>query len=525
MEVYMFWGFLGSGKTTLITHLISTRFKGRKVVVIENESGKESVDTVILGSSGCRVVDLKAGCICCSLKTGILEVLNSFQYTSEVDVVLIEPSGLASLEELIKVLGSRLNGIISLWDVTISERLMKLNPVYYQRQLYLSSVLFLTKTSLRDEKELKAIVAWLKEINPDLKIVADYNRLSITEWEDVWFSVQKRPLGFLPVRADRPSIHINCKTVELYAPVDKEFFSSAFTGINTLFGNQVIRAKGLLPISDGNICKFDFVNGQSSLELIAASNYQGKFFVTYWWEDKVGGECEWLDSFLNAQTLNCSMDDLPFNNEELLQYMGFKSSIPTADMWEIIEKVKSEALQVCRPLLGYRFLSTGQEGRTFLTAGGQQFTPGYTISNALSGGDFFISLVGTVGQEMEDFIQYKRMQSDVMEAFIADALGSVIVEKAIAYGRIQLLGLLQRWGIKVSNSYSPGYCGWNVSEQRMFFALLPACFCGITLTDSCLMLPIKSVSTLLAAGKNIEEKPYGCAICNKKGCYKKKDVF
>ena len=64
-----------------------------------------------------------------------------------------------------------------------------------------------------------------------------------------------------------------------------------------------------------------------------------------------------------------------------------------------------------------------------------------------------------------------------------------------------------------------------MAEQRIFFSMLPDGFCGISLTDSCLMLPIKSVSALVGIGGNIEKKPYGCAICRKKDCFKRKEVM
>ena len=68
MDVYLVWGFLGSGKTTLINHLLSiSLFKGQKVVVLENESGKESVDGEMLRLSQYTVVDVKGGCVCCTV--------------------------------------------------------------------------------------------------------------------------------------------------------------------------------------------------------------------------------------------------------------------------------------------------------------------------------------------------------------------------------------------------------------------------------------------------------------------------
>ena len=98
------------------------------------------------------------------------------------------------------------------------------------------------------------------------------------------------------------------------------------------------------------------------------------------------------------------------------------------------------------------------------------------------------------------------MDGDLMEAFIADGIGSALAEEIVSYGQSEVERLLGYWDLKVSNSYSPGYCDWNVQEQRQFFSLLPENFCKVVLTESCLMLPIKSVSTLMGAGMSIEKK-------------------
>ena len=78
-----------------------------------------------------------------------------------------------------------------------------------------------------------------------------------------------------------------------------------------------------------------------------------------------------------------------------------------------------------------------------------------------------------------------------------------------------------REGLRISNSYSPGYCGWNVAEQHRLFALLPERPCGIELGRSALMKPEKSVSGIIALGREVEKRPYGCAICNRRNCYKR----
>ncbi|MCC8144566.1 MAG: hypothetical protein LUD02_05030 [Tannerellaceae bacterium] len=77
-------------------------------------------------------------------------------------------------------------------------------------------------------------------------------------------------------------------------------------------------------------------------------------------------------------------------------------------------------------------------------------------------------------------------------------------------------------GYSLTNPYSPGYCSWPVSDQHTLFSFLPAGFCGITLTGSSLMLPIKSVSAIVGVGEQIQRVPYGCSQCNMKDCYKRK---
>jgi len=74
----------------------------------------------------------------------------------------------------------------------------------------------------------------------------------------------------------------------------------------------------------------------------------------------------------------------------------------------------------------------------------------------------------------------------------------------------------------VSNRFSPGYCTWDVSEQHKLFQLLPKEFCGVSLSDSALMQPIKSISGFIGIGKNITYNHYKCKFCTQKNCTYKK---
>ena len=103
-----------------------------------------------------------------------------------------------------------------------------------------------------------------------------------------------------------------------------------------------------------------------------------------------------------------------------------------------------------------------------------------------------------------------------------NTLGTVTVECAIDTIQDNLATELEEKGIKITNRYSPGYCGWSLSEQRKLFALFPDGHCGIKLSDSCLMEPIKSVSGVIGFGVNVRQHIYDCQICELENCYYRK---
>jgi hypothetical protein len=73
-------------------------------------------------------------------------------------------------------------------------------------------------------------------------------------------------------------------------------------------------------------------------------------------------------------------------------------------------------------------------------------------------------------------------------------------------------------GKKITNRYSPGYCGWDVTEQHKLFQLIPENYCGIKLTPSALMDPVKSISGIIGIGENVKNNPYTCRLCNQNDC-------
>ena len=107
---------------------------------------------------------------------------------------------------------------------------------------------------------------------------------------------------------------------------------------------------------------------------------------------------------------------------------------------------------------------------------------------------------------------------DPLTGYVADTVGSLVVERAIDRIQDRLEARMQARGLRLTNRYSPGHCGWDLAEQRKLFRLLPRGFCGVRLAESCFMHPIKSVSGVIGLGAAVRRQPYGCKQCDREQC-------
>ena len=136
------------------------------------------------------------------------------------------------------------------------------------------------------------------------------------------------------------------------------------------------------------------------------------------------------------------------------------------------------------------------------------------LKNA-EGGALFICTAGSgIGQKSKELMS----TGNLMEGYILDVIGSLTVEAAIDKIQNSLENELLKDGKKIANRYCPGYCGWALSEQKLFFDLFPDNYCGIKLTESCLMEPVKSVSGIIGFGKSVRKTAYECDLCELKTC-------
>ncbi len=182
IKVDIFSGFLGAGKTTMIKKLIEEAYQGEKVVLIENEFGEIGIDGGFLKDSGIQINEMNAGCICCSLVGNFSDALQKVAAEFSPDRILIEPSGVGKLSDIVEAVESlhmkelRLNGIATVVDAKKAKSYMKNFGEFYNNQVEHASAIILSHTKDMDESKLQAVTDILREHN-------DHATIITTDWD------------------------------------------------------------------------------------------------------------------------------------------------------------------------------------------------------------------------------------------------------------------------------------------------------------------------------------------------------
>lgn len=155
-----------------------------------------------------------------------------------------------------------------------------------------------------------------------------------------------------------------------------------------------------------------------------------------------------------------------------------------------------------------------------LVLNSMRFRTGNIINSHLVGAEGIVLFFATIGEKISFEINRLQSSNEQVEAFLIDFLASESVERVIDYFQNKFATI---FGMQVitGNRVSPGYCGWDVSEQQKLFSLVDDIKIGIKLTESSLMIPIKSISGLWGFGEKFKKKEYNCNKCEEAMCYKK----
>lgn len=263
-------GFLGSGKTTLIKKYLEA-YKNEKIVVIENEFGKIGIDKDIIKKDGLEIIELQNGCICCSMKLNfkdaILKVINDFN----PERIIIEPTGVAMLSEIVFMISNeeikakcKISSLITVLDAINYFNYIDSFGEFFEDQLLNADLILLSKTKNLKQNEIDNISNSLKQLDKNLNIlIKDWDKISIKNLKS---ECNLNTLKYKNKEDKYKNIDLSMNEISTvsfsdFKIKDVEKLKEIFDNFKNKEYGEIIRSKGFLKTSSGNVFEFNYVNG------------------------------------------------------------------------------------------------------------------------------------------------------------------------------------------------------------------------------------------------------------------------
>ena len=174
LRINLLFGFLGSGKTTLVRRILGERGGERKMAVIVNEFGEVGVDGDVIAGNNVDLVELTSGCLCCTLRGSLMSAVEELREKAAVEQIVVEATGVASPGDMLEDLNDSkiaraldVGPLVTVVDAPKFTRLQQMLGEFYEEQVENADVLVLNKIDLATQEELDEARAAVREINPD----------------------------------------------------------------------------------------------------------------------------------------------------------------------------------------------------------------------------------------------------------------------------------------------------------------------------------------------------------------------
>jgi hypothetical protein len=209
---------------------------------------------------------------------------------------------------------------------------------------------------------------------------------------------------------------------------------------------------------------------------------------------------------------------------KLLRILGEQPGMTDAYTSRLVEHHIRECIQISSPVGAFVLVeATGSETRDRIAIQGYAFNTGKIVHSILCNADYYAFFLVTLGPGPETLARSLMNGGNYLEGYLADLAASALVESVTDQLEDRVRKLAAIHGLKITNRCSPGYCSWNVSEQEKLFDLFPEGCCGISLLESSLMQPVKSVSGIIGIGTEVVYHEYPCKPCPLKNCLFRKE--
>ena len=215
-----------------------------------------------------------------------------------------------------------------------------------------------------------------------------------------------------------------------------------------------------------------------------------------------------------------SFQDLEITYNDISELLGYyKTEIPDpfSEIIEIALKESSRLIEIKAAYIYFNQVNIDTENQEIII-GDQSFTPGETVVSQLRGATSIAIYICTAGNEIYESSVLLNKSGDHLLSYVLDIIGSLAAERAKEKLINGLESEVTQNGLNISDPNSPGHSDWNIAEQRKIFSLLPENFCGVQLTETLLMKPIKSVSGIIGIGKALSHESHQCYSCSDTDC-------
>ncbi len=214
-------------------------------------------------------------------------------------------------------------------------------------------------------------------------------------------------------------------------------------------------------------------------------------------------------------------DELNISGDLLPPLMGYDDPVAAPEpVLESIGELLKNGQQICNIRGGYILYDKVHIDpvNNKVTCHDQEFTTEKIVTRQLKGSESAAWFLCTAGEEISGYTRRLIDEGDFMKGYVVDVMANVVVEAAMDRIQSSLEAAMEKSGHKITNRYSPGYCNWDIAEQKKLFSLFPENYLNITLSESCLMIPVKSVSGIIGIGKDVIFNNYTCHFCSDKAC-------
>jgi len=223
---------------------------------------------------------------------------------------------------------------------------------------------------------------------------------------------------------------------------------------------------------------------------------------------------------MTKATFQFDFKDLKLTVQQIENVMGYKEGEDRDLVTGLIKKIFKEAEEVSQikaEFVVFDSVTFNNEDKS-IDIKGINFQVKKIVFGQIKKSEAIAIFLCTAGTEIGIRSRRAMQEKDLLTGYVYDVIGSEIVEAAADMMQNELEKTMLSIGKKITNRYSPGYCDWYVAEQHKLFQLVPDNFCGIRLTESALMDPVKSVSGIIGIGEYVRHNAYTCSLCDMKDC-------